>query len=104
MKSQQLNLILIFTLIIFLSIDSIKTNMMKKDSEKGFRACAVDFHNCSVPANQICSVKYGARGRFKYIHNVVNWFKCLPNTFRIPDPFPGVQKTWKRVWNSESVG
>jgi len=58
---------------------------------EGKIACAVDGQTCNLSGP--AWVQYGVAGNLKGSFKMNGAFTCLPASFNIPDPIPGVQKT-----------
>jgi hypothetical protein len=63
----------------------------------GAVVCAVDYGTCTVPANTMATVWYGAGNIWDVIPYQSGSFTCLPATFGVKDPVPGVQKSCELV-------
>jgi alpha-L-rhamnosidase len=59
--------------------------------------CAVDYGTCSIPANTMATVWYGAGTVWDVFSYRSGSFTCLPATFGVTDPVPGVQKSCELV-------
>ncbi len=63
----------------------------------GAKVCAVDYGTCTVPANTEATVWYGAGNVWDVFTYRSGSFTCLPATFGVADPVPGVQKSCELV-------
>ncbi len=59
--------------------------------------CAVDYGTCTIPANKVATVWYGAGTVWDVFPNRSGSFTCLPATFGVADPVPNVQKSCEIV-------
>ncbi len=59
--------------------------------------CAVDYGTCTIPANTMATVWYGAGTVWDQFPYQSGSFTCLPATFGVADPVPGVQKSCELV-------
>jgi alpha-L-rhamnosidase len=62
--------------------------------------CAVDYGTCTIPANKVATVWYGAGTVWDVFASRSGSFTCLPATFGVADPAPNVQKSCEFVLNS----
>jgi alpha-L-rhamnosidase len=62
--------------------------------------CAVDYGTCTIPANKAATVWYGAGTTWDVFAKKSGSFTCLPSTFGVADPVPGVQKSCEYVVNT----
>jgi alpha-L-rhamnosidase len=63
----------------------------------GATVCAVDYGTCTIPANKVATVWYGAGTVWDVFPSRSGSFTCLPATFGVPDPVPNVQKSCEIV-------
>jgi alpha-L-rhamnosidase len=63
----------------------------------GATVCAVDYGTCTVPTNTEATVWYGAGNIWDTFPYRSGSFVCLPSTFGVADPVPGVQKSCELV-------
>jgi len=63
----------------------------------GATVCAVDYGTCTIPANTTATVWYGAGNVWDVFTGRSGSFTCLPATFGVADPLPGVQKSCELV-------
>jgi len=63
----------------------------------GATFCAVDYGTCTIPANKMATVWYGAGTVWDVFPNRSGSFTCLPATFGVADPVPNVQKSCEIV-------
>ncbi len=63
----------------------------------GAKVCAVDYGTCTVPANTEATVWYGVGNVWDVFTYRSGSFTCLPSTFGVADPAPGVQKSCELV-------
>jgi alpha-L-rhamnosidase len=59
----------------------------------GATFCAYDYGTCTVPANTQATVWYGVGSVWDTFPNRSGSFTCLPSTFGVADPAPGVKKS-----------
>jgi hypothetical protein len=60
--------------------------------------CAVDYGTCTIPAKATDTVWYGAGTLWDVFPNrAAGSFTCLPATFGVADPDPGVKKSCELV-------
>jgi alpha-L-rhamnosidase len=62
--------------------------------------CAVDYGTCAIPANREATVWYGAGTVWDVFTYRSGSFTCLPATFGVADPVPGVQKSCEIVFST----
>jgi hypothetical protein len=63
----------------------------------GATFCAVDYGTCTIPANRLATVWYGAGTVWDVFPSRSGSFICLNTTFGVPDPLPNVQKSCELV-------
>jgi alpha-L-rhamnosidase len=63
----------------------------------GATVCAVDHGTCTIPANTMATVWYGAGTVWDEFTYRSGSFICLNTTFGVPDPLPNVQKSCELV-------
>jgi hypothetical protein len=59
----------------------------------GAAVCAVDYGTCTIPANMLATVWYGAGTTWDVFPSRSGSFTCLYTTFGVKDPLPNVQKS-----------
>ena len=63
----------------------------------GATFCAYDYGTCTIPANKLATVWYGAGTTWDVFPSRSGSFTCLPATFGVQDPLPNVQKSCEIV-------
>jgi alpha-L-rhamnosidase len=63
----------------------------------GATVCAVDYGTCTIPANTMATVWYGAGTVWDVFTYRSGSFVCLPATFGVADPVPNEQKSCELV-------
>jgi alpha-L-rhamnosidase len=65
--------------------------------------CAVDYGTCTIPANKVATVWYGAGTTWDEFPSRSGSFTCLPSTFGVADPVPNVQKSCELVLSTAAA-
>jgi len=63
----------------------------------GATVCAYDYGTCTIPANTMATVWYGAGTVWDVFPYYSGSFTCLPATFGVADPLPNVRKSCELV-------